>query len=655
MTSHDPLKDEGKPPATVENERFFDFGPFRLDRRERLLFRDGAAVALAPKAVDLLLALTDEPGALVLKEELIAKVWPDVVVDESNLSQNIFLLRKALDDGGGRWIATVPRRGYRFVGEVKTGSAVRDSIVAPAIAPSQDSALVPGPEVPRARWLRVGVVVAVLVLVGVTLAAWLLRSRDPIPNAPNAAIRSIAVLPFQPVDDAQKDRILQLGIADSVINKLSQLSAVAVSPTHAVTPFLDGHVEALAAGRELGVDSVVEGSIQRKGPRIRCSVRLLRVSDGRALWADHYDEDAADVFVLEDHIAERVATALDIHLGPGERRGLARRYTENHEAYDLFLQGRLAWERFDSEGREASLRYYQAALQRDPRYALAWGGIAKTYSVMAIYGPLSPDEGNARAKEAAYRALAIDPQIAEAHIALAACAIFRDRNWTLAEEEIRRALEIDPACDAHTLRGYLLQARGKPEEALYEMRRERDLDPLWRIPKNDCVLALFLARRYDEAISEGSQLLALDPGDKFVRYFVGRSMLAKGVIPEGIADPSADPSYRDSQFALHELATIAWKRGDHRGALAYIARMETLRTTGRTNFTIATFYAEIGDSDNAFRALDAAARQQYPFLYQMRTDPSFDSIRSDPRYAPLLAKLNLAPTPPELGSSSPRT
>ena len=177
---------------------------------------------------------------------------------------------------------------------------------------------------------------------------WLVRNRArATPQPPSGSIRSIAVLPFQPIEARQVDRILQLGMADTLINKLSQLSEVVVTPTHSVTPYLDTRVDSLAAGRELGVDAVVEGNIQRDGRRIRCTVRLLRVAGGSSIWADRFDEDTADVFALEDHMAERVATALDIHLGPSQRRGLAKRYTNDREAYELYLQGRLAWERFD--------------------------------------------------------------------------------------------------------------------------------------------------------------------------------------------------------------------------------------------------------------------------------------------------------------------
>ena len=596
--------------------RFHDFGPFRIDREERLLYRSGTLLPLPPKAIDLLLVLMEEPGRLRTKEELIARVWPDVVVDESNLSQNIFLLRKALGDEGGGWIATVPRRGYRFAGDAAPAS----------------------PTVPH-RPIRASIALAIVVAAAAAVVIWLVRSRV---HDTAAVLHSIAVLPFQPVDGKQRDPVLDLGMADSLINRLSQLSEIAISPTHAVMPYLDGHADALSAGRQLGVDGVIEGNIQREGRRIRCTVRLLRVRDGSALWAGHYDEDAAGVFDLEERMADRVASALDLPLGTRRPSG---RYTKDRQAYELYLQGRLSWEQFDREGLEASIRYYNAALQRDPRYALAYAGLAKTYSVMYLFGPLEPAEAARRTKEMALRALALDSQLAEAHGPLAATGVFQDWNWNLAEEEVQRALELDPRSDAHALRGYILEARGRPEESLAELRRELEIDPLWRVAQDDCVSALYVARHYDEAIAEGLQRLAVRPRSSYARYFIGRALLQKGLIAEAAAQQETNVShFPDYAFSIGELAVIAARRGDRAGFLKRIAQIEALRPGDRlrnTDYALAMVYAELNDADGAFRALDASSRAHYPFLWEVRSDPAFDSIRGDPRYGQVLTRLNL--------------
>lgn len=626
---------ENEPGRTTEIARFLDFGEFRLDRHERLLFHAGSPVPLPPKAIDLLIALTDEPGALRSKEALLARVWPDVVVEEANLTQNIFLLRKALDVSGSPHIETVPRRGYRFVGVTRTPPGGAEAAV-------REEPSTPPPDPPPPTRFAVPAVVAVAVALALAIGA-IAGWRQTHPHGD--AMRSIAVLPFQPADGTRGDRLLELGLADTLINKLSQISEIVVMPTHAVTPYLDGHADPLAAGRELGVDAVLEGNIQRAGHRIRCTVRLLRVADGNAVWADRYDEESDDVFGLEDRMADRVASALDLRLSPQQRTGLSKRYTNDSQAYGLYLQGHLAWERFDAESLEESVRYFEAALRRDPHYALAWGGLAKAYSVMGIYGPLPPEQAFAKCREAALRALALDPMIPAAHTALAATGIFRDWSWTMAEEEVQRALDIDPASDAHTLRAYILEARGKPSEALAELRRERELDPLWYIPKNDYVLGLYYARRYDDAVREGLALLTIRPKNRLVRYVVGRALLQRGRMAEARAQQEANVSaFPDYSYSVAELGALAALRGDYGAARARFAQTEALRAGDkgrRVNIALASAYAELGDADAAFRALDGSLRDRYPFLWQVRINPSFDAVRNDPRYARLLGQLNL--------------
>lgn len=602
----------------TEGARFLDFGRFRLDRRERLLYAIGDVVSLPPKAADLLVALTDEPGRLYSKEELIARVWPDVVVDESNLTQSMFLLRKTLDDDGSKWIITVPRRGYRFAAE-----------------PS------PSPARAQRRRLPAFAIAAGLAVVIIAAATWLFVSRK---NS-GATIRTIAVLPFQSVDGNRGDRIFQLGMADTLINKLSQIRGIAVSPTHAVTPYLDSRADALAAGRDLGVTGVVEGNFQHEGHRLRCTVRLLRVADGTAVWADRYDDDDADLFALEDRIAGRVLTALDIRLSPRQQNELRKRYTSNRAAYDLYLRGRLEWESFSAEGLQASVRYFNSALQLDPNYALAYAGLAKTYSVMAISGLIDENEAWSKSRDAAIRALELDPTIGEAHTPLAAAAIFHDRNWSRADEETRRALELDPTCDAHSLRAYLLQATGHADAAVVELRREREIDPLWLVAQNDCIIGLFRARRYAEAVAEGLQLLKLQPNDRTPRYYVGKSLRMLGRLDEAaLQQETVLKTAPDFLLSIGELGAIAAQRGNRAEAEMRIAQIEKLRPSERrrrAEYALATLYAALGDRDRVFEALGNATRNHYPFVWEVRTDASFDSLRADARYQDLLAKMNL--------------
>lgn len=600
----------------------FAFGPFRLDRRQRLLLRSDEPVPLPPKAAELLLVLTEEPGVLRTKEELLERVWPDVVVDESNLSQTIFVLRKALGDEGGRWIATVPRRGYRFVPD------------RPAAAPAK----------PPSRRLTYAVLaaVAIVVVAVAVLALVLVRSRSAARGAP---LRSVAVLPFHALDPQHDDAVLDLGIADSVINKLSQLPSLAVTPTAGIARFAGRGGNVLAAGRELGVDAVLEGNIQREPSRLRCSVRLLRVADGTAIWADRYDEQAADVFSVEDAIAQHVADSLGVHLDGAARRALARRYTDNAEAYRLYLQGRYAWSSLTPKGTVSSLSFYQQALRKDPRYALAWGGMALSYMIIGIYGPMESEEAFGRARDAALHAIELDPTLAIPHEALGGVKLFHDWDWSGAHAELERAVALDPNSTAHGLLAFTLQAEGHPDAALGELRRSLASDPLWAENQHEWIKGLFFARRYDEAIADGSPLIESNPSDVEMRLMVGRAKAAIGDLAGAESQMAAALRIApDAPFAYAGAGIVAARNGDRAEALRQLAAMERFRgRNGRIDYYAAWVYASLGDRDRTFAALDAAFRAHYPLLWRARMDPELDPLRADPRYTQFLTRMRLPP------------
>jgi DNA-binding winged helix-turn-helix (wHTH) protein/TolB-like protein/Tfp pilus assembly protein PilF len=626
-------------PANSTDNTVYAFGPFSIDASERQLRRDREPVSLPPKAVDLLLALIEVPGRVRTREELLERVWPDTVVEESNLSQNIFLLRKALDDDRDRWIATVPRRGYRFAGEVQR-RAETDAAPPPAAAVEPP---------PRSRYPRRTLIAAVVAAVVLLAAAAIVAVRYA--SSKSAATdrpRAIAVLPFRDVDDRHRDRALELGVADTLINKLSRLPQLIVSPTHAVSGFIDKPADARTAGRALGVEAVIEGNLQRDGNRIRSTVRMVNVADGHSEWAETYDEDISDLFTLEDRIAERATAALDLRLSRNERRGIARRYTDDREAYALYETGRLEWLSFNPKRLMTSIRYYEAALHRDPRYALAYAGLASSYDVISLYGPLPSEEASARAKENAYRALQLDPDLAQAHIALAAQAIFHDRDWAAADAELTRVQELDPnSVDVQTLRGYWLHANASAADALPHLQRARDLDPTWHIPQNDMLLEMMFLRRYGEASRLGQELLTLDPADVFATSVLTRVKLLQGDLngARAIAEEVLRVAPHNRRM-LGIMAVFEARQGRRDLALARIAAIRALgqaSPAGVGEITIAYVFESMGDHDHALEALGRACDSGAPFLYQIRQDPEFDGIRRDPRYAALLARIHLRP------------
>ncbi|PYQ05375.1 MAG: hypothetical protein DMF82_08645, partial [Acidobacteria bacterium] len=368
----------------------YDFGPFRLDPPKRLLLREGRPLALTPRAFDILVVLIENRGRVVDKDELMRLVWADVVVEEANLTQSVFTLRKLLGDGPHehRYIATVPRRGYQFVADVCE-----------------------------------------------THPAW------PPSTRPDSPARSLAVLPFAALG-REVDEYMGLGLADALITRMGNIRQIVVRPTSAVRPYVGRATDPVSAGRRLGVDMVLEGSIQRAAGRIRVTVQLVSVDAGASVWGQCFDESLTDIFSIEDSISTRLATALVSSLTAEEKQRLHQRYTQDHEAYDAYLRGRHQWNTRTENGLRKALQQFERAVERDPAYALAHAGLADCYTLLgsAGYAMLPPREALARARAAAVRALEIDPDLAEAHTSLALVKFRLDWDWRDAESEFRRAI-----------------------------------------------------------------------------------------------------------------------------------------------------------------------------------------------------------------------
>jgi len=649
-------------------KHFYEFGSFRLDPTQRLLLRDGTLVPLTLKAFDLLIILVESDGQVLTKDELMQRVWPDNFVEEANLSHHIHKLREALGERAqiDNYSETLARRGYRFVTkvtEVRTEGAdliveerSRERIVVeeddapePAVetktpAPAQRAAL-PSPTDKRAASKPLLLIGGCVVLVGLIAGLiYFLRVRESHPAA-GTPLRSIAVLPFQPLVASARDESLEMGMADTLITRLSIINQVTVRPTSSVRKYSDPNQDSLAAGQELIVDSVLDGNIQKAGDQLRVTVRLLRVSDGTTIWASKFDTKYTDIFAVQDSISERVAAALSPTLTGAQKKGLNKRYTDNVEAYALYNKGRYVWSTFNQTDLVTSINYFNAAIEKDPNYALAYCGLANAYSVISIYGPLTALEAQPKARQAALKALSLDDNLAEAHVALGGSKLFYEWDWPGAEKEFRRAQELDPNfTDAHTLFGYYLSAMGKPEEALAEQRRARELAPQWLLPTRDVLLSLFESRRYDEAIEQSTQLVKLEPNNYFAHYVLGRCYIQQGKYEEAKVelDRGDTASQQSHPRALSELGYLYALTGKKVEALKIAEQLQT-KPYSLTPLQVAEIYGGLGDKAQAFAWLDKAYDQRSPFLFEIRVMPEFDVFRSDPRYTALLRRMNLSP------------
>jgi DNA-binding winged helix-turn-helix (wHTH) protein/TolB-like protein len=365
-------------------QRLYEFGRFRLDPAERRLLRDSQPVALTPKCFDLLVVLVENGGHLLGKEELLERVWPGQFVEEVNLSFNISSLRKALGEGqdGQRFIETVPKKGFRFVARVQEhrhdqACSTEGAIDETAKEVDGSRSAVPPQSMPSAKatlnWKLTAGLLAAGTLVFLAYAQW--TRRAGVPAQPT--VRTLAVLPFKPLGTESRDESLELGMADTLITRLSNVRRLVVRPMTAVRKYADTSQDPVKAGRELRTEAVLDGSIQKAGDRVRVTVRLMNVESGATLWAEQFDEYYKDIFKVQDSISGRVIHALLLKLSGDEEGRLAKRYTNDPEAYQLFLQAGYLRDRMDFQ---KSLELYQRAIEKDPNFALAYVGLADSYT-----------------------------------------------------------------------------------------------------------------------------------------------------------------------------------------------------------------------------------------------------------------------------------
>jgi DNA-binding winged helix-turn-helix (wHTH) protein/TolB-like protein/Flp pilus assembly protein TadD len=650
----------------------YEFGPFRLDPSQRLLLRADEHIRLSPLVFDLLLFLVQKSGQLVEKDEIIEHLWPDRFVEEGNLTNNISILRRELGDTGKhpKYIETVPKHGYRFVAEINllqtqgAEAAYEDGAASSADhaqhtrvganSVKEESHVPATPPVAHhtIRKRKVLLFASLLVVSFLVAAFYFWRARTPAPATPTEAssVTSIAVLPFKTLEGKGSNPSLELGMTDSIIVKLSNVGPITVLPLSAVRRYTAADQDAIKAGQELGVESVLEGSIQKSQDRIRVRVSLVRVRDGKSLWADHFDEKVTDIFTVQDKISERVTAALALKLGANETRQLRKRYTDNTDAYQVYLRGRYFWGLREAEYLKKAIEEFNRALALDNKYALAFAGLADCYNLLPSYGVLSPVEAYPKARAAATKALEIDDTIAEAHTAAARIKANYDWDWPGAEAEFKRAIELNPnSSSAHYFYALnYLVPMGKLDEAAAELRRARDLDQFSLILNTNLGLIFYYEGRYDQAIEQYRKALELD--SRFVSAHLR------------LIDVYTQTGRYDEALAEHE--SIVEPRGTENPR--YLKQLkEALRQSGSQGYwrkrldqakekikekaeyvpptSVAGFAARLGDNEQAFEWLEKAYEERDEGLTRLKVDPRYKSLRADSRYADLLRRINLGP------------
>ncbi|MDX2150711.1 MAG: winged helix-turn-helix domain-containing protein [Bryobacteraceae bacterium] len=615
-----------------EGKEILEFGPYRLDAAEAQLTRLGEAVGLPPKVFDLLVYLASNAGRLVEKEELLRALWPDAFVEEANLTVNVAALRRALGPApdGANWIETVPKRGYRFAAAVKR-STVQD--VPPETEASQPPATaaasetVPPPARVRPRLIALALVV-VLTVCGVLLVLRLRRAaRDGVEAT------TVAVLPFEDLTP-QADEAAGLGMTDALITKLASLPDLVVRPLPSVREFAGKGVDVLSAGRQLGVNTVVTGAIQRIDKRVRVTVRLIRVSDGQSLWAEKYDEFFTNIFAVQDAITEKLVQALLLRLSTEEQDRLLRRHTESTEAYRWYARGKAS--RL-SETRNA-VEYFKRAIAEDARYALPWVDLAEIYLSLSGNGIRSYEKYAPLAKEAVERALALGPDVAEAHAAAADYQRIATRDRAAARRELEQAMRLNPRSPVvHSSMSAFLATAGEVRPAMEEARQAHRLDPLSADRTYDLAFLLYVTERCQEAVAAIDALERTRQVHQAVWIHFYCDVMS-GRYMEAIDRMKRYDQERGPMDAAKAALAIAYAKAGHaKEAEELLARL----TPGWGEYQRAVVYHWLGRNDEAVEHLDLAVDERNVWVEWLRVDPLLAGLRMHPKFAATAARLGL--------------
>lgn len=635
-----------------------DFGKCRLDLEKKFLWHDGELVQLPLRVLELLCLLVESGGEVVSKDEILEKVWKDSFVEESNLTHNIYLLRKTLKDlGEPDLIQTVPRRGYRFAGEIQlVENEIEDSFIVERRTVShtllEEISEIEEPGEPGENFKRLedgnkkrgfllspvfGLVIAALgVLVAGALFLWYFRSAPP--AAAGKEVKTIAVLPLQPLDGENGDDAFGVGISESLAARLGSLEQIVVRPAGSVRRLLETEKDPLEIGRRSNADAVLFGTFQNAGGRLRVTVRLVKTADGLQIWSGSFDESEMDLFKLQDSLSAQVAASLTERLTPQQTRRLSARPTGDLEAYKLYLRGRHAWNKRTAQGFEDSIRFFRSAIDRDPAFAYAYAGLADTYVLLNDYDAAAED-AYLKAKAAAHKALEIDPELAEPRVTLAYVLATYEWNFTDAEREYRRAIESDPDyATAYQWYGEMLYTVKRFKEAEVELRRAAELDPLVPISRSELAVVKYYARQYDEAIEHFSKLKSEFPTFPTSYMFLAWIYEQKHMPEESLQNEiefwklhgTGETEISDLERAFREGGRAAFLQ-----AVAGMLESEVKNGRPIIEYRLAHIYARLKDREKTLEWLEKGIEKRSSNIIKSTLDPNFDFLRDDTRFKEL--------------------
>ncbi|HEY7180373.1 MAG TPA: FlgO family outer membrane protein, partial [Blastocatellia bacterium] len=636
----------------------YEFGKFVLDPEGKTLFSGGKPIHLPAKEFETLLLLVENNHKALSKDEMMEAIWHDSFVEESNLAKQISRLRKILNTDGEQFIETLPKHGYRFSADLRLINPVaeepaifeRRQLESPTSAVENEIEDQPRAASAKPKTAPRAPIIALIALTGLLgLAVFLYLSRKT--AAPAEKIKSIAVLPLKPLTSEEKNKVLGLGLADALITKLGSLKQIVVRPTSAVARFADAPADPMEIGRKLGVDAVLEGTIQESEGRLRVNARLIRTDSGVQLWAEKFDEPSNEIFALQDALSAEIAKALTFELTDAENELFSRRGTGDTEAYEKYLRGRFYQRQNTPDGLGRSIEFYEQAIALDPKFAEAHAGIADANILMFNFGFRPAAETIPRARESVHRALQLDPNVSYAYTSLALIQFLIDRNWPEAEKSLKRAIELNPNnADAYHRYAYFLMRLGRFDESLQKAEKARELNPLSNIVQNGIGLTYLCARRYPEAIEQLEKTAAENPRFSLPLWLLGHAYEGIGDMEKAFeSDLKAQEIESGKEFAA-KLRERKRAGGIDAANRFWLDELIRAKETGRKSSTgetpdgavpalfVAHRAAVVKDREQTLRWLERSLQEGDPTLSSVRFLPRYDFVRDDPRFQAVVRK-----------------
>jgi TolB-like protein/DNA-binding winged helix-turn-helix (wHTH) protein/Tfp pilus assembly protein PilF len=619
----------------------YEFEGFALDLKRYELRRNGRVLKLEKLPMELLILLVSKDGELVSREEIVEKLWgKDVFVEtEHSVNTAVRKIRQALGDDpdNPRFVKTLVGKGYRFSATIisRSDQTVISDAEEPKTVPTAAAEAGSG-----GRRLVFWGAAAAGLLLAILFGGNVAGLRDRLLGKTQAApIGSLAVIPLEDLSGDKSQELFADGMTDELITDLAQNSNLRVISRTSVMRYKGTRKPLPEIAKELGVDAIVEGTMERSGNRVRVRAQLIRASDDRHLWAESFERDLSDVLGLESEVASSIARKVQMRL-LWEHPPVDRKI--NPAAYEAYLKGRFAWNRRSEAALLEGIQFFKQAIALEPTYPEAYSGLADSYTTLGYLSYLPPRESFPLARAAAEKALSLDAGLAEPHASLAYVNFYFDWNWPAAEAEFKKAIALNPNyATAHDYYCYFLTAMQRPKEAKEEIERALQLDPL-SVPINtDIGFQMFYVGNYDAAIEQLKKTLRMNPKYPLAHLWLGRSYQQKGMFDESMAEykatDSALPDWVVTIAGIGNLQGLARRDVDARSTLRKLDEMAKIRYV--TPYGIALVHVGLGNKDEAFRWLEKAFDDRANWLVWLRFGPRWEALRKDPRYAEMIQRM----------------